>query len=447
MKILRVLFFAIASQVCLAGGNVFQIKLIDAETQSLRTSHRVKSFEADEESAKDQANVQFTNLLPKLSFQANYQYYGAIPTLSLGAGPPIPFGTNSTYAIGPNLSYTLWDTFSGRQSYQASTLLAEARTQDKINAELQLLYTLRTAYIQVQLGLEELRAINDSLELARAQDRDVGTRYRAGAAAQLDVVTSGRSVLGYEIQFKQRQAELSSALTDLLSLLGEYRSLDISRPGPQGVTDSSLTVKLDEISESLAQQSTAVALPLDNDHPQLHSLDLQAQSSEMSAESQTAKMFPTLQLNAGITSLLPNIPNPYQYWQETIGITLSLPLLIGDPSPDQASQLKNAAMATRHRKAQLLDDLQRDFLRTRTLLMSLQERRKLAAQDVIQSGVASKLYYRSYLAGKVNLIDVQNANVQALQAKVNAARIDAQTLNQLVLLKFLSGKESHHGRS
>ena len=71
--------------------------------------------------------------------------------------------------------------------------------------------------MQVQLGIEELRLINDSLGLSKAQSHDVLTRFHAGAAATIDVVTAGRSVLSYEIQLRQKQAELASALKDLLS--------------------------------------------------------------------------------------------------------------------------------------------------------------------------------------------------------------------------------------
>lgn len=60
----------------------------------------------------------------------------------------------------------------------------------------------------------------------------------------------------------------------------------------------------------------------------------------------------------------------------------------------------------------------------------------------MQSEEAAKLYYSSYKAGKNNLIDVQIANNQALQAKVGAARIDAQILNQLILLNALSGEQN-----
>ena len=90
-----------------------------------------------------------------------------------------------------------------------------------------------------------------------------------------------------------------------------------------------------------------------------------------------------------------------------------------------------------------MTDLRRDFDRARTLLDDLRERRDLAAQDVAASEEAARLYYQSYQAGRINLIDVQSADLRALHAKVGAAQIAAQMLQQLVTLRALSGGSDH----
>jgi outer membrane protein TolC len=425
--------------------NEFPLKLRDAEARALSTSNQLKSYVSDQMAAEEQANAQFANLFPKLSLQGNYTYYGNIPTISFGA-LNIPFGTNSTYSVGPQITYALWDTFSGRRSYQAASLLASARAEDHKNARLQLLASVRSAYVQVQLGLEELQLIYDTLKLSRAQKEDVDTRYRAGAAATLDVVTADKAVGGYEIQFRQQQADLASDLQTLFTLIGYPRGADISRPGPADVENVTLILRLDPLDRSLAEQGEAAISPPGDDHPQVRSLELQAQSSHRSAESQSAKLFPQLQLSGGVSYLLPNIPNPPQYWQESAGVSLSIPLYLGDPTPSLAAEQRNQATAVEFREAQLKDDIYRDFTKAKNLLSSLSDQKKLAAQDVALAERAAKLYYNSYRAGKVNLIDVQNANVQALQSKVDAARIDAQILNQIILLKSLSGKEEGYLR-
>ena len=422
--------------------DVLQLTLAQAERVATLSSQTLQAYRSDQRGAEFQAGAEFENLLPKLSLQASYQYFANIPQIALGDFPAIPFGTNSTYVFGANLTYTLWDFFSGQRAYQASSIMAQARVEDRRNAELQLLYSVRTAYVAVVLGLSELQVIQESLELANAQDQDVQARFRAGGAARLDKVTSRRSVLGYEIQLKQRQAELAASIRDLLALLGDSSSYPLSRPGPKGVPGITLAVSFDRLDDLLARESREMAQVPDNNQPGIRSQLLQSESMELNSESQSAKSYPAIQAMAGVSFNRPDIPDPPSYWQETLGVSLTLPLFLGDSSQKLADQWKSQADAALHRAFQLKSDLGRDFKKARELLASLREQRKLADRDIDESEDAAHLYYTSYRAGKLNLIDVQNANVQALQAKLNATRIDAQMLDELILLKSLSGKES-----
>jgi outer membrane protein TolC len=439
---LALLLFCLSAEVVFAQPPLFEINLCDAEKEALIFSNQVKSSFFNQLAAQDQVSAQFMSLLPKFSFQANYQYYGNIPEVRFpGLTSTLPFGTNSTFQFGANLNYTLWDAFSNRKSYQSLSLLAKARAEDRKNAEIQLLYSLRSAYIQVQLGIEELRLIHESLEVARNQHRDVLSRYRAGAATRLDLVTAERSVLSYEIQFKQRQGDLSSSLKDLLSFFEKHPTGNLSKPGPPALTGVSIILKLESFADLLKKEERYQSIPPEDDQPQIRSQTLQAESYDLSAESQSAKYYPKLEVFGGVSLNHPNIPYPPTYWQETVGVSLSLPLFLGDPTPYLAAQQRNLARAARYRENQARIDLQKDFAKAQEMLESFRDQRQLASKDIVESEEEAKLYYTSYKAGKINLIDVQNANLQAFQAKINAARIDAQILNQLILLKLISGRE------
>jgi outer membrane protein TolC len=420
--------------------STLSLSLSDAESRALSASDLLKSYVSDQRATVSQADAQFQNLLPKLSLSASYTYYNTIPLVSLVGGPPIPFGTNSIYNFGPVLNYTLWDTFASRNSYRATSALADARDADRENAALQILYNIRATYVQVQLGLEELGLIHDSLELARAQDRDVSNRLQAGAATRVDKVTSERSVLSYQIQFKQRQSELAASVRDLMTLLKDETPRDISRPGPTGVPNLSLALKLESLDRMLAEESeSGLTLPGDS-QPQIRSQELQAKSFELQAKSAGSQSLPTVQLSGGVSYNRPDIPNPPSYWQEYGAVSLTMPLFFGDSSRDVAASQRSQAEAASYRASQIRDNLHRDFDKAEELLRNLKEQQQLAVEDVRQSQEEARLYYTAYKAGKLNLIDVQNANNQALQAKVNLARIDAQILDQIITLKSISGE-------
>jgi cobalt-zinc-cadmium efflux system outer membrane protein len=334
----------------------------------------------------------------------------------------------------------LWDSFYSLNSYRSTSALLSSRQADEDNAKVQIRLAVRAAYVQVQLALEELRLVSAGLDLARAQQRDVVSRFNAGAAAKLDLLTSNRQSLAYELQFKQKQAELSAYLKTLLALVG-LEGVDASRPGPKGVEDVLLVLELDKLKDTVAAQSPKNIPAPDENQPQIRGQEYLAQSSQFSAESQKAKLWPIVQISAGTALAYPNGPIPEQINQNTVALSLTMPLFLGDPTGHQVAAKLQDAEAAKYRKAQLQTDLNRDFSKSKELLASLLEQRALAVKDVAQSQEAAQLYYSSYQAGKINLIDVQTADNLALQAKVGAARIDAQILLQLFTLKALSGKE------
>lgn len=424
-----------------AQAEVFELSLREAEAQAVRSSNLLKSFASDTESAFEQAESQYAALLPRLTLEASYTYLTEVPNIPIPSPTPIPFGSHEIYSIGPVLRYTLWDTGASRKAYEGVSKMAEYRRENYKNEKLQLLLAVRSSYVRVQLALTELFLVNDSLELSRAEGHDVAVRFRAGAASRLDTVISQRDILNYQLQFKQKQAELSAAFVDLQAFLGDRKAKDVSRPGPPGLEGVTLVLRLEPLKNLIADEERAEIPPPDDLQPQIRGQDLLAESAFSLAESHKAELFPSMQLSAKTSLDYPDGPVLEQVNQNTISLSLSMPLFEGERTKHLAAEKIREAESAKNRRAQLWVDIHRDFDKSREIFENLREQQAIAGEDVSQSEKAAKLYYESYKAGKINLTDVQGANLQALQAKVNAARIDAQILNQLFVLKALSGKE------
>lgn len=428
----------------------YDLSLSEAEYRALGTSEQLKASTADKEASEEHKGAAFVGLLPKLTLSGSITYDTTVPqfpiTFPVGSTTfhsSVNFGNHWNYSLGPTLTYPLWDTFSSYKNYQSASLTNQAREEDLKNSRLQTLQSVRNAYVQVRLAIEELEVVNASLDLTRAQGRDVETRFRAGAASRLDVVTSERSVLNYEQQFEQRQSALATNLRDLFALLGDPREPgDLSRPAPPGIDNASVVVKFDTLKKLLEDEASAESATLDfRRQPVVQSLLYQSDSLEYSAASQKAHVYPSISLQASSVYTLPNGPLTSPYNQNSASLTLSAPLWLGDPTWHQASQTLKEAESTRHREEQQRINIARDFAKAKELLTSLRTLRELAGRDILKSEEAARLYYSSYKSGNSTLLDVQNANTQALQAKVNAARLDAQILTQLITLKALSGEE------
>jgi len=423
---------------------VFSLGLAEAESRALLASDQVKAAAAEARAAQEQAQAQFAGVLPRLSLEASYGYLTNVPSLQLSPLMPAPiqFGTHENYSIGPRLTYTLWDTGSAWKAYRGFAQQAAARGEDRRATERALRQAVDSVYVRVQLALEELRLFADSLALARAQNRDIETNFKAGAANRLDLLDSRREVLSYQLQFRQRRSDLSSALQDLVALVGAAPG-DLSRPGPPDFEDLTLALKLDPQEDSLASAEGWPLAPPDSGHPQVRAQELQARAADLAAQSQNASLYPVVTATAKASEDYPNAILPQTVQQNTFALSLSWPLFEGGRARHLTDERRREADAARRRAAQLLTDLRRDYDRAGTLAADLRQRRELAAQDVAASQEAARLYYQSYKAGRINLIDVQSADLRALQSKVGAADIAAQLLQQLVTLRALSGGSDH----
>jgi outer membrane protein TolC len=423
-----------------SGRESMELSRTEAERDAMRASNQLKAFVENTEAATEQADSQYATLFPRLTIDGSYQYQTNVPTVAFGPSS-FPVGAHNNYNVGPTLSYTLWDTFAARDQYHGYERLAQSRDEDRRNAAMQLLLQTRTAYVHVQETLDELKLVEDSLNLSRAQNRDIRVRVSAGAASHLDRVESDRDVLSYQIQFTQKQADLSMALKDLLALTQDRAVSDLSHPGPPGGEKVTLELKMDSLQKSLADDARVEISEPDDSHPQIHSEELLAQSNEFQASGVKSGLYPTLTFSARAALEYPNEILLQQVNQNTFSVNLSVPIFEMNQTLHRAHEKSREADSARYQKDQIRIDIQRDFAKSKELLASLREQQLLAEQDVENSAEAARLYYEQYKAGKIYLIDVQTANNRALLSKVSKARIDAQVLNEIDNLRALSGKE------
>ena len=72
------------------------------------------------------------------------------------------------------------------------------------------------------------------------------------------------------------------------------------------------------------------------------------------------------------------------------------------------------------------------------MLGSLLDQESVDERSVSETDELSRLVYLSYKAGRSNYLEVQNANLRALESKVSAARTRVQIRIQLSILADLS---------
>jgi outer membrane protein len=424
----------------------FEQDLPTAEKNAKEFSGNLKSSSSSAEAARHQAEAAHAPLLPNLSLQGNYYYQTQVPSLTEGPLGTLTFGTHNNYTVGPVLSYTVFDGGKDRNNLESNESLAKSRHENYRSQERQLELMVRQAYFQVQYGLKQLVLTSDSLKLSQSQSQDIDLRFRAGAASRLDQVTAHRDVMNYQLKFRQAQTDLASSLRGLFALVGESRPFDTARPVPAelasnlpaGVEEPTVQVKLDALEVSLGGFGQEAFQAPKGEHPEVQALEHQAESSRLASESERSGLWPKLQFQAKSQLQYPNVVLPENVIQNTIGATLTFPLFEGDASRNRAAQKLSEAMASEFQKQQKLSDLSRDYHKAYDFLKSLKAQQKVNDANVREAEEVQKLTYRSFRAGKVRYLDVEDANLKLLQAQVTAAQIESQVLTQIATLKYLS---------
>jgi outer membrane protein TolC len=286
----------------------------------------------------------------------------------------------------------------------------------------------------------------DSLKLAQAQYKDIHLREKAGASSRIDTLASHQEVLNRRRQLRQAQADLANALGALFTITGSSPPAEISVPMEESAAAAmpaeterpTLLVSLDPLSQSATMLAAAAQRKFDGSHPQIKSLADLVDAAERNAKSVGAGHYPFLQIYGRTTRDYPNGPVLESINQNTVGLTAGISLFeFGRVKHDVAEQEK-IAEATRQRKEQTMEDLERDWQKAHDQWLGLLAQQAIFSQSISETEKLQKLTYESYRAGSSTFLEVQSANLRVLEINVASAQNDAQLLIQLAILDSLS---------
>ncbi|HAH06849.1 MAG TPA: hypothetical protein DCM05_10040 [Elusimicrobia bacterium] len=425
------------------------LSLDSVQKAALERSPKLRAAEADRDAAQAQARGRLSTLWPRLALDASWRYASVIPTLQFpirGAAPQ-EFGTHDAWALGPSLSWVFWDSGAAQSAWRSLSAAARSRGEDAAALKRQLLLEARLAYFQAQLGLEQVRLLADSLRLAQAQHADVAQRLKYRAASRMDLLSAHQEVLNRKRVLRQARSDVASSVRDLFAKTGfgagSDPSLALDRATasklPPDTEPPTLLLGLDVLEDSLKALDRGPEGG--REHPRLKALSESAEASRQAARSAFAERWPRLQLTARSNAEYPNGPTVETIHQNAVGLSLSLPLFEGWRVTEEIGRRKTEALAFEERRAQAAIDLGRDLLQADDQLAGLRVQREINRQAVLETEELARLTYESYQGGRSTFLEVQTANLQALEAKVQSARTDARILAQLAVRRSLSSED------
>jgi cobalt-zinc-cadmium efflux system outer membrane protein len=419
----------------------FALSLSSAETAALAYSPRLKAAAEQIAASRDRADSQRALLIPRLTLDGSYKYVTEVPEMRGTA-----YGAHRNTSIGPTLTWTLWDQGALYKGWRSQLSLVQSQKDAEALARNQILLGSRLAYFQVQLALEQVRLIGDFMNLAESQYQDIRKRLSAGSASRVDALSAHQEVLSRRKDFRQAQADLASALHELLTLTGNTTSYDLSRVVDGRVASSlpaytgspTLLLELDPLSPCPVELAAAAKRDFDAVHPQLRMYSDQAEANRLSAKSLSAGRWPKILLSGRSSYDYPNGPVLETVQQNAVSLSASVPLFEASKTQRETDEQNRRAAAAEATRQQSFDELRRDWFKARDQYGALRDQEALDRESVSETGEISRLKYLMYKEGGLTFLEVENANLKALQSKVTAALTQAQMLIRLATLDSLS---------
>jgi len=425
----------------------FSVTLKDAEESALAVSNQYRGAKFSAEAARAAAAASGSLLNPRLSLEGSLRYNHVVPTMALPAimGGPRPLGDNWNYSIGPSAYWTL-DGGSLRDGREAARHTAAGRSSEAENARRQVLLKARVSYFQLQLALEKVYIIAENLQVALSQLKDVELGVKAGSRSRLDGIRARQETTARRRDLLRARAELSSVLRDFSFVTGleppagTGLPLDARMAGKDygGETFAGLLVKAEPYEQMLSRLMPAADRGLGQDLPAVTALSESAAAYRASASARKADRLPRLTFSARSSVDYPNGPNLYSFLQNSAGVSLSLSLFESGRLSDQEKESRLNAEAADQRRDEAARAAGRDFASAQDSYGALMEEQALNIDALDDAEEAAKLAYEAYKAGAGTWLEVESANLKALQAKTTAASSNAEILIKLALLDSLS---------
>ena len=361
-------------------------------------------------------------------------------------------GANDNYSVGPVVSYTLFDGGKTRNNTQSARLNADAKEQDVASQKRDIRHLVSLTYARVQLYATNLAMTMDSLKLSQGQSADIDLRFKVGTASKLDKISAHKEMLNYKLLFYQAQNDLASALRDLFAIINDPRAYNTGRPLPSEIASSlpkdidapTLLIAVDPLETTLTTLSSSQdqLAPPGEETPQIKSLALLAQSSQMAAKSQRGANGPKLSVFAESRTAYPDSSKQDQYNNNIFSVSVSLPLWDTNQNRSLAKKYLNEAKAEEKIKAQKLSDMTRDHNKATDAIGSLESQLLISRDSTQEAAEIARLTYHSYTAGKSTFLEVQSANLRLMDAHVNTAKIVYNLVNKLAEMEYLSGTQA-----
>lgn len=380
---------------------------------AIKNSNQIISAKNEVDSARSQIQARKSGRHPQLNIEARYYHISEVPSLTFQSGQNMDFGDHESYSVGPVVTWNILDFGKTKSLIKSAEESHSSKENEAEWLERQVILATRLSYLKSLLTAEQLELIRQSLKLAENQHKDIRNRARAGSASRIDLLSASKEVNNLTLQARQLSTDHANSLEDLLTVIGRPNHLP---------TSSSL--KLDSLSDIRTKLFSYLNLNTNSfdaeKHPLILSVDKSARATLLAAKSQRASGYPHLTLFAKSSLEYPNGPTPEEIHQNMAGVNLTIPIYEGGRSSYEHREKVFLANSLENKKRHIMRNLTTSYKKNLEQLATFRENSKVHAASVKEAEEKASLVYKSYLSGKLSFLEVQNANLQHLESKMQS---------------------------
>ncbi len=416
------------------------VSLADAEKGALAASGYYRGAALSAEAAGAAAEAAGSALYPRLALEGSLRYAAEVPEISMPTGAR-PLGDNWTYSLGPSAYWTL-DGGGLRHAREAARLKASARSSEAEAARRGALLRARTAYFRVQLALEKVYLIGESLALSESQMKDMELAVKAGARSRLDGIRARQETLDRRRDLVRARSELAGALSALSLASGiefpasEELPIDARLAGRGYAGPRSLRLKAEPY-QDLLDRLLPAASGGPGRSPAAKALEEASAAALASSRLYRAEKRPRLVFSARTSVDYPNGPNLYSFVQGTAGLALNMPLFEGGRLGEKERESRLEAAAAAALGAEAARAAGRDYALALDEYRALLDEQGINIEAAEEAAEAAALAYAAYKSGGATWLEVENANLRVLRARTDLAAANSGILIKLAVLESL----------
>ena len=355
----------------------------------------------------------YASLFPQVDFSGSYQR--AIKKqkmyMKLGeAEQEITVGVNNTWSAGfsaamPLVNVELW------KAIQITGMDVELAVEKAKGSRIDLIDQVQQAFYGVLLAKDLYSVYKENYDNAKDNYNDVKAKFDAGLASKFDFLSAEVSMQNAEPNLYDAQNSIMLANWKLKALLGIDLDQNIECAG-----------MLSDYENTVAEVADYENLSLENNST-LKQLEIQERMLDKNYEMQVAKYYPTLAAQFGYNwiAMAEHFRFSEYKWNpySTGALALQIPIFAGGKRYNQLKQTRIQQEQLALQKEDAIRNLEVSVMQVvNSLETSLKQYE--AAQKTIEGAQAGyEISKKMYEVGSGTLLELQNAQLGLLQAKLN----------------------------